>query len=63
MMDLGHKMQDDSITSLQNAIGVSREGIQLADEINKELNDQILQLDRMNDTVRDIQSDLEKTKK
>lgn len=49
-------MQADGNQALDNIIGVVEQGNKLADEINLELDKQIEQLDRMENTGKEIQS-------
>lgn len=53
-------MQAQGNQALDNIIGVVEQGNRLADEINLELDKQIEQLDRMENTVKETQSVLKR---
>jgi len=57
---LGDRTQAQGNQALDNIICVVEQGNQLADEINLELDKQIEQLDRMEQTVKDTQSILKR---
>jgi len=60
---LGDKTQAQGNLALDNIIGVVEQGNRLADDINLELDKQIEQLDRMEQTVKDTQSILKRANK
>lgn len=60
LIELADKTQAQGNQALDNMIGVIEKGNQLADEINLELDKQIEQLDRMEQTVKDTQSILKR---
>lgn len=57
---MGDKTQAQGNAALDNIISVVEQGNQLADQINLELDKQIEQLDRMEQTVKDTQSVLKR---
>ena len=60
---MGDKTQAQGNLALDNIIGVVEQGNRLADDINLELDKQIEQLDRMEQTVKDTQSILKRANK
>ena len=63
LIELGDKTQAQGNQALDNIIGVVEQGNRLADDINLELDKQIEQLDRMEQTVKDTQSILKRANK
>ena len=60
LIELGDRTQAQGNQALDNIIQVVEQGNQLADQINLELDKQIEQLDRMEQTVKDTQSILKR---